>query len=184
MLRFRIAALAALAAVAALLSPAPPASAAPLTQVCYSVRSAGETQSHGLCFQVMSRLTRDYKVGYRDSLINKTSRTAQFDFQATESKTFSFGASVTIKEEFSAGIFAKIEASVTAEMSKSLASGTAVNAGISVPAHTTTYCDRVVYRDRFKVRRCTVYYRTYYCGTPFVFFGPTRRGWVLSDAIG
>jgi len=147
---------------------------------CYSVKSAGETQSHTECYRLIKRLSRHYRVGYRDSLVNKTNREATLECEASQSKTFTWGASVTIGASIKAGIFASIDASVSAEFQKSMTSGTSVKGSVGVPAHTTTYCDRVVYNERFQVRRCL----TYSAGTScklVVFYAPARRGWVLTD---
>src|SRR6476619_6267816 len=80
---------------------------------CYAVRSAGETQSHGECYRLIKRISRDYKVGYRDSLVNRTNRTARLECEASSSRTFSYGASITIGASIKAGIFASIDASTT-----------------------------------------------------------------------
>jgi hypothetical protein len=146
---------------------------------CYAVRSAGETQSHGECYRLIKRISRDYKVGYRDSLVNRTSRTARLECEASSSRTFSYGASITIGASIKAGIFASIDASTSVSMSKSMTSGYAVKAGVSVPAHRTVYCDRVVYRSRFLVEKCYNYRGTIGSCKNFTFFAPAVRGWVL-----
>lgn len=151
---------------------------------CYGVRSPGESQSHLECYSVNKRLSTIYKVGYRDSLVNKTNRTAHLDCTAERSKNFTMGASVTVSAEIKAGIFASVKAEATGSVSKSMSSGYAVKANISVPAKTTTYCDRVVYHERFQIKKCFQYPGM---TTPggcryFTFVAPSRPGWRLSDA--
>lgn len=158
-----------------------PASAA-YARKCFSVRASGDAQSHLVCYRPLRRLAPDYRVGYRDSLVNKTSRTAQLDCEASQSTTFTYGGSVSLSGEVKAGIFASIKAEVSVSVSRSLSSGYATKAGVSVPPHTTTYCNRVVYRERFSVCRTTIYYGQQSGCTVFTFQAPSRRGWVLRDA--
>jgi hypothetical protein len=146
---------------------------------CYAVRAPGETQSHGECYRLIKRVARDFRVGYRDSLVNRTSRTARLECEASQSRTFSYGASITIGASIKAGIFASIDASTTAEMNKSMSSGIAVKAGVNVPPHQTVRCDRVVYRSRFLVEKCYNYRGTIGSCRTFTFFAPAVRGWVL-----
>ena len=182
----RVAALLVLvAAFAALLVPAQtsPADAASAYQWdCYAVRSEGESQSHGECYKLIERISRDFKVGYRDSLVNNTSRTATLECEASESQEFNYGASITIGASIKAGIFASIDASTTVTMNKTLSSGYAVKAGVSVPPHSTVYCDRVVYRERFKVEKCLNYYGTMGSCRYLTFWAPSVRGWRLHEA--
>jgi len=167
------------ALLGSLLTVAMNAPAEAYARQCYAVRSAGETQSHGECYRLIRTLARDYKVGYRDSLVNRTNRTARLECEATQSKTFTYGASITIGASIKAGIFASIDASTTAQMSKSMTSGYAVKAGVNVPPHTTVYCDRVVYRSKFQVEKCYNYRGTIGSCRNFTFVAPAVRGWIL-----
>ena len=162
-----------------------PASAARAAKAkCYGIRSPGESQSHLECYSVAGRYSNIYKVGYRDSLVNRTNRTAYLDCTAEHSKTFTMSASVTVSAEIKAGIFASVKAEATASVSKSMSSGYAVKANISVPAKTTTYCDRVVYHERFKIKKCYQYPGMTSPGSCkyFTFTAPSRPGWRLSDS--
>lgn len=150
---------------------------------CFSVKSPGEAQSHRECYTPLRRITPvRYQVGYRDSLINRTGRTASLTCEATTSKKFTYGASVTVSGEIKAGIFASIKASATVSVSKEMTSGFATKAGISVPAHSKVLCDRVVYIERFKVRKCLEYYGQSGSCSTLTFRAPSRRGWILTDA--
>ena len=172
------------AAFTALLVPAQtsPADAASAYQWdCYAVRSPGESQSHGECYKLIERISRDFKVGYRDSLVNNTSRTATLECEASQSRQFSYGASITIAASIKAGIFASIDASTTVTMNETLTSGYAVRAGVSVPPHSTVYCDRVVYRERFKVKKCLNYHGTMGSCRYLTFWAPSVRGWRLHE---
>jgi len=150
---------------------------------CYAVRSKGESQSHLECYSVSKRLKTIYKVGYRDSLVNRTNRTAHLDCTAEQSKTFTMGASITVSAEIKAGIFASIKAEATGSVSKSMSSGYAVKADVAVPRKTTTYCDRVVYHERFQIKKCYQYPGMTKPGSCkyFTFKAPSRPGWLLHD---
>ena len=156
-----------------------PASAA---KRCYSVRAAGDSQSHLECYRIVSHLRRDWRVGYRDALINRTSRTATFECEASQSKTFTFGASIKITTEVKLWLLGRAEAEFGVDVSRSKSSGYATKAGIKVPAHTTTYCDRVVFRERFKVCKTTIYYGQESDCRFTTYWAPSRNGWVLHDA--
>lgn len=147
---------------------------------CFAVQDDGDTQSHTECYRLVERLNRNYRIGYRDSLVNKTNREATLECEASQSKSFMWGASITVGASIKAGVFASIDASVSAEFQKTMSSGTSVKGSVGVPAHTTTFCDRVVYNERFRVRKCVTYYGDTSC-KPVIFFAPARRGWVLSD---
>ena len=149
---------------------------------CYSVRSEGDSQSHLECYRIVKRLRIDHKVGYRDALINKTNRTATFECEASESRTFTFGASIKITTEVKLWLLGRAEAEFGVDVSRSKSSGTAVRAGIKVPAHTTTYCDRVVFRERFTVCKTSIWYGQESDCRFTTYWAPSRNGWVLHDA--
>jgi hypothetical protein len=149
---------------------------------CYAVRSAGESQSHLECYRILKRIRVDYKVGYRDALVNRTNRTANFECEATEQKTFSFGASAKLTTEVKLWLLGRAEAEFGVDVSRSKTSGYATRAGVKVPARTTTYCDRVVFRERFRVCKTSVYYGQESDCRVLTYWAPARRGWVLRDA--
>ena len=149
---------------------------------CYSVRSSGDAQSHLECYRIVSRVKKDWKVGYRDALVNRTSRTASLDCEAQQSKTFTFGASVKITTEVKIWLLGRAQAEFGADVSRSKSSGYATKAGIKVPPHTTTYCDRVVFRERFKVCKTSIYYGQESSCKYLTYWAPSRNGWVLHDA--
>ena len=149
---------------------------------CYSVRSEGDSQSHLECYRIVKRLRVDHKLGYRDSLINRTSRTASLECEASQSKTFSFGASIKITTEVKLWLLGRAEAEFGVNVSRSLSSGYATRAGVKVPPHSTVYCDRVVYRERFTVCKTSIWYGQESDCRFTTYWAPARRGWILRDA--
>lgn len=149
---------------------------------CYAVRSEGESQSHLECYRIVSRLRVDHRLGYRDSLENATNRTASFECEASQSRTFTFGASMKITAEVKLWLLGRAEAEFGVDVSRSLTSGYVTRAGVEVPPKSTVYCDRVVYRERFKVCRTTVYYGQESDCVYTTYWAPSRRGWILRNA--
>lgn len=158
-----------------------PAQAAAPPERCFSAGGGGGTQSHQVCYKFVRRLARNYKIGYRDSLVNATNREAEIRCTAEQSETFTYGLSITVSAKVKATLFVDLEASVTANVEKSMSSGVTVLGRVKVPPRTTTYCDRVTYHERFRIRRCVVWRGDRTCKY-VTMRAPSRNGWRFHDA--
>jgi hypothetical protein len=137
------------------------------------------------CVTITSnRKNSKFRVADTDALVNTTNRTAEFSCEITKTKTWNYSASTTIGVEAGV-IFTKAKAEVTFALAHSRASGKSTRAGIKVPAHTTTYCDRGVYTHSYtgkvKQTRCSSSSCITRNGT-FKLTAPSTAAWRFRDA--
>lgn len=166
------------AAVVAVALPAPEAQAATF------IKCFGSSQIK--CYYQDSVKADTWWPVYTDSYENTTSRSGSFDCSATVSKTDSFKVSISVSAEVSAAIFAKADVTVGGEIQSSVTSGYVTRAGISVPARTTTYCQRGIARDNFSGHVDTRNCGSSGCTTPvrtnYTYRGPIAARWKIWDA--
>lgn len=133
-----------------------------------------------VCVKVLERLSRDFKIGYRDSIVNSKDRPVEGHCYANTQTTSRYGMNVSISAEGKAFVFAKVSAQVSVDISKEMSSGINVGTDFTVPAHHTTYCDRGIMVENFRVRRCVGNASKVECKT-FNFRAPSRNVWHLYD---
>ena len=124
--------------------------------------------------KVVERLRPAFAIGYRDSIRNSTNRGVAGHCHANSQTTVHYGVSAAISAEAKAFVFASVSATITTDISKEMSSGVNVGTDFRVPAHTTTYCDRGVMVERFRVRRCVGNASGVDC-TRFRFRAPSRN---------
>ena len=129
-----------------------------------------------VCVKVLERLRPHFAIGYRDSIRNSTGHSIAGHCHANSQTTVHYGVSASISAEAKAFVFASVSATVTTDISKEISSGINVGTDFRVPAHTTTYCDRGVMVERYRVRRCIGNESGADC-TRFRFRAPSRNVW-------
>jgi len=121
-------------------------------------------------------------IGYRDSVRNRSSSNISATCTATTSTTVTYSLSVTVGVEAKAWIFAKISASVTGGVAKSMSTGYSTSATFTVKPGKVMKCDRGVVTQRASaVRTTTTTYKnsrpTTVNRTNFTVAAPSRGMW-------
>ena len=171
MRRILLALLGLLVVAAALVLPAESASAN--WSRCWNYTNSTE------CHTILERIETSRTYGFRDGISNSKGYAIYGACEATSSKTSNYSLGVSASTEVKAAIFGGIDVTVSADISKSIASGYVTSAKFKIPAHDTVYCDRGVRNERVRVVK-----KFSYCGggcsttrTYYVAKAPSRAMW-------
>ena len=140
--------------------------------------SSGTTTT---CYQVTSTAKSTFAILFTDAVINTTSRTASLECYVETSKSFTSTVGASVSVSVKAGIIADMNATVSAEIVNSVTAVAGSKTSITVPAHTTTYCDRGAYKWVGTVRKTGSNGQTAIPTTTFTATAPEVLTWRLRD---
>ena len=106
---------------------------------------------------VNNNVKNDYKETFLTGMRNNTGDSIPFDVTVTETDTVTYGLSVTVEEDFKAWIFAKIKASVNANVSKSMTTQYGLTVHPTVRPHHKITVQYGVSREKVSFRRWQTY---------------------------
>ncbi|MEU4620994.1 hypothetical protein AB0G04_13575 [Actinoplanes sp. NPDC023801] len=89
---------------------------------------------------------------------NNSNKDVKYTVRADESGTTTYGLSITVEEELSAGIFAKIKGSINGNVSKSMTTAYGSTVEVNVDPHKTL-------RVQYGIWRENVAWKSYYMRT-------------------
>jgi hypothetical protein len=138
------------AAVAVSIAAIGAGAAGPANAATAKCESSGTTT---YCYQVTSTAGSGFKTLYTDAVINTTSSTASLTCMVESSSSYTASATATVSASVKAFLVASVDASVSATVTNSVTTTIGSSTTVSVPAHTTRYCDRGSYLYKGTVLR-------------------------------